>query len=420
MINFFTDRKLNKLRSSLREFQHHLKHILHINDDILSSSAKVKAMELLKEADSVDNNKSEELEKFIERAPLRAAKILPRRTFPVLREYTDILAVAFSVAFGIRAIYFQPFKIPTSSMQPTLFGIHYVDDENGFVRSSEPFKKVFNMEKALGINPSGVISNQINYWLFSFRPAVLTIKRTGYFDPGSVYTYNKNLIFPSTGFTIGGISYELPGDFEHHVLKYCLKGNSTEKVEYVEGQTLCKGWLSLGDHLFVDRYTYHFHEPRRGDVVVFTTENIPQCQTSGFFYIKRLIGMPGDTLKIIDEVVYVKEKGNNEFIPIPQLGIDHLNKVYSYKGGLHGHLPYGLLAAGGEVIVPSDCFFMMGDNSANSYDSRMWGFVPRRNVVGKAFFVFWPISRRWGIADLVDPIPVDTTEGHPEAEMILQ
>ena len=60
---------------------------------------------------------------------------------------------------------------------------------------------------------------------------------------------------------------------------------------YQKGEILCNGWLSLGDHLFVDRFTFQFREPRRGDITVFTTNNIP-TGSKGYFYIKRLIGMP--------------------------------------------------------------------------------------------------------------------------------
>ncbi|MDD3117223.1 MAG: signal peptidase I, partial [Victivallaceae bacterium] len=63
-----------------------------------------------------------------------------------------------------------------------------------------------------------------------------------------------------------------------------------------------------------------------------------------------------------------------------------------------------------ELIIPENFYFMLGDNSLFSSDSRVWGLVPRSNMVGRAFFVFWPFSRRWGLADSTAPLPVPTTE----------
>ncbi len=375
-----------KCRRGIDDFIGQLRHIVHVNDDILPTSTKEKVAELVLEAEAIDPSDHEEAKHFIERAPVRAAKILPKKNFPVIREYVDIIAVAFSVAFGIRALYLQPFKIPTSSMQPTLFGIHYMNKDSTIPDSAPDL---------------------VNYCLYSVQRARLAVKREGSFDPGSVSQYARYIIFPWTRFKIGGVGYELPG-IPDQIAKYALKGDVFGNREYNEGEILCDGWLSLGDHLFVDRCTYHFREPRRGDVVVFVTENMP-CRSRGFYYIKRLIGMPGDTIKVVDREVHVKEKGSDEFVPISSFGIKEINRIYSNQGGYHGHLPMELLTTGNEIEVPKGCYFMMGDNSANSSDSRMWGFLPRRNIVGRALFVFWPFSRRWGLVDKCAPIPVETT-----------
>ena len=130
--------------------------------------------------------------------------------------------------------------------------------------------------------------------------------------------------------------------------------------------------------------------------------------------------MPGDTLKIVNGAVHVKAKDSDKFVPITDFNIKGIDKIYSYKGGYHGHLPLGSLVDEQEVYVPEDCYFMMGDNSANSSDSRFWGFVPRKNIVGKALLVFWPLSRRWGIADHEGPLPVPTNPMHISEAMELQ
>ncbi len=378
-----------------------LEQILHVNDDVLAESSKQKARELIQEAKGMSGAVSDPaaVDSFIEKAPLRAAKIFPKKSYPVLREYADILAVAFSVAFGIRALYLQPFKIPTSSMQPTLFGIHYVQKDSS-VPNLQPF---------------------VNYWIYSARKAYLEVKRDGRFDLNSIRTYNSFLILPRTKFRIGDTNYDLPGDSKQ-ILGYAMKvKDDTSFVEmatreYKEGEILCDGWQVLGDHLFVDRFSLHFREPHRGDVTVFVTEDLP-CRDRGYFYIKRLIGMPGDTLKILNGEVHVKEQGAERFMPISSFGIKELNRVYSWKGGYHGHTPVGRLANLAEIEVPEDSYFMMGDNSSNSSDSREWGFVPRRNIIGRALFVFWPFSRRWGIVDRNEPLEIPSSPGLPQMEL---
>ena len=384
--------KRRKRAEAIKQFRNQLKHILHLNDDILVASTKDKVREIIAETETVDTGNAGETEKFLDRAPLRVVKILPRKTFPTLREYADILAVAFTVAFGARALYVQPFKIPTSSMQPTLFGIHYIADKNTLPH----------------------LPGLLSYALFSAERADLTVKQSGELDERSYHTYYKYILYPQTRFNIGGTEYELPGEI-NHVQKYCLRG----RKEFNRGDVLADGWLSLGDHLFVDRYTYHFRDPARGEIVVFNTEGLP-CSASGYFYIKRLIGMPGDTLKIINGAVHVKAKGGDKFIPITDFNIRAIDRIYSYNGGYHGHLPIGSLVAEQEVYVPEDNYFMMGDNTSNSSDSRFWGFVPRQNIVGKALFIFWPLSRRWGIADHEDPLPVRTNPMNLSEAMELQ
>lgn len=382
--------RLRKSRKAISELISNINHILHVNDDILSDAAKRKANELLDEARAIDPADFAKAEDFIEKAPLRAAKIFPKNNYPVFREYADILAVAFSVAFGIRALYLQPFKIPTSSMQPTLFGIHYVKDS--VLPKIHPF---------------------LSYCIYSARKAELTVKKEGYLDMSSFQPYNSYLILPRTRFKIGGINYDLPGD-KLQILRYCF--NVKDENDYMrlftkkfeEGEKFCDGYLVLGDHLFVDRYTFHFREPRRGDVCVFVTEGLP-CRERGYFYIKRLIGMPGDTIKNKDGVVHVKEKGAEKFVPITAFGIKEINRIYSGKGGYHGHTPMWSLANENEIEIPENSYFMMGDNSSNSSDSRDWGFVPRRNIIGRAFFIFWPFSRRWGLTDKNPPLDMQTT-----------
>ncbi len=189
-------------------------------------------------------------------------------------------------------------------------------------------------------------------------------------------------------------------------------------VKYPAGYSAAKGWLSLGDHLFVDRFSIHLTGLNRGDIVVFNTEGIfadgEPLARNGYYYIKRLVGLSGDTLKISNNRLYIKPSGSDKFELATKFS-KKFDKVYSLKGGYHGHLNVMggdtgeyLYSGDTEFTVPEDCYFMLGDNSYFSSDSRRWGIVPRKNIVGKAFFVFWPFSRRWGLTDRQGPLPEKT------------
>lgn len=128
------------------------------------------------------------------------------------------------------------------------------------------------------------------------------------------------------------------------------------------------------DRIFVDKISYRFKMPQRGDIIVF---KYPEDKKKD--YVKRLVGLPGDRVEIREGQLFI----NGEKSKAPPF-----TKVYYYN---FDEWPYGKR---GEVItVPPDSYFVLGDNSAHSSDSRKWGFVPRQNLVGKAFFIWWPPKR---------------------------
>ena len=134
--------------------------------------------------------------------------------------------------------------------------------------------------------------------------------------------------------------------------------------------------LETGDRLVIEKISYRFTSPKFGDIVVFQPP--PELQRRGYSqdqaFIKRIIGTPGDTLKIDDGKVYLN--GNilqENYIKEPPLQAFQL------------------------VRVPQNQYFMMGDNRNDSNDSRYWGFLPKKNMIGKAIFRFWPPGRIGGI-----------------------
>jgi len=128
--------------------------------------------------------------------------------------------------------------------------------------------------------------------------------------------------------------------------------------------------LEERDHILVNKFIYRFSEPKRGDIVVFKCP--PQADLQEKDYIKRLIGLPGDTIEVTDGVVYRNGKA--------------LRELYiKFPGEIDYEMP--------PVKVTKGEFFVMGDNRNNSNDSHKWGQLDRNRVLGKAMLTFWPFGR---------------------------
>ncbi len=156
--------------------------------------------------------------------------------------------------------------------------------------------------------------------------------------------------------------------------------------------------ILAGDMLFVDRFSYHFFRPKPGDGFVFRTGNIPEIGEDQYF-IKRLAGVPGDTLEIRQPVLY----RNGHPITGSAAYEKEFHQLENYPGYRNQSPddiePMTYLAKPGDTVtVPRGNYFALGDNSANSRDSRYWGFVPASEVVGRPLIVYYPFTRRWGPA----------------------
>lgn len=144
--------------------------------------------------------------------------------------------------------------------------------------------------------------------------------------------------------------------------------------------------LMVGDHILVNKFALSplasrferailpFAAVRRGDVVVFRPPHDP-----GQDYIKRVIGLPGETVKIVNRVVYVKPEGEDGYIPLLEPYSNHKDP---------GGVPPALDNID-PIQVPADRYFVMGDNRDNSLDSREWGFLPRDGIFGRGLLVYW-------------------------------
>ena len=131
--------------------------------------------------------------------------------------------------------------------------------------------------------------------------------------------------------------------------------------------------LLEGDKLFVNKFIYRFHEPQRGDIVVFKYPEDPKKD-----FIKRMVAFEGETVEIKDGKILVDGK--------PLTDPKRFGKFYYYN-----HDPYG--PPNEKIKIPTNSYYVLGDNSANSTDSRFWGFVPKKNLLGKAMVRWWPPKR---------------------------
>jgi signal peptidase I len=141
--------------------------------------------------------------------------------------------------------------------------------------------------------------------------------------------------------------------------------------------------LDVGDRVLVNRLVYRFHGPHRGDIIVFHPPGHGDIAQRGatteasVTYIKRVIGLPGETLTITHGIVSVCEPAGQNCRSLRE----------SYTEGVTGAPSYG------PYTVPKNDYFVMGDNRSDSLDSRYWGPLPRHNIIGEAFLIYWPPDR---------------------------
>ena len=347
-----------------------------------------------------------ELEKAMQKLEDAANQWLKPYPHAVWRENFEVLLVALAVAMGIRTFFLQPFKIPTGSMQPTLYGVTSTN------LKSHPESKI----------PTGW--ERVRQWFAGVSYVRVVAEADGELE--GVTPPVRFLIFNiKQTLYVGGRAYTLwfPPDWGAPP-----SGTLETRAELMPHQTFKKGEdivnvkVAAGDHLFVDRVSFNFRAPQRGEIVVFETKGIPRLDQDQF-YIKRLVGLSGETLCLKQdyEVNFPAAGGN---VPIGHLVVDgkplsaatpHFESVYSPFGApararkapptnvlsyaenhYFEHAMIENLAASREFTIRTNYLFVMGDNTMNSLDSRYWGDFRASAVIGKGFFVYWPITDRFG------------------------
>ncbi len=348
-----------------------------------------------------DKARIEALHDEINKACNRA---LPDLKTSEIGDNVEVIFVAIVVALGIRAYIAQPFQIPTGSMQPTLNG--YIAEATAEDPTPNIVLRLF--DKLKGRSYVNVVSDHEGYlkggqeFVTEHRMAVLfTYSKINFEDGHSMRVWApkrqliedlgliKNLSVP-TKVATGPDGQELRTPDDRKIQQ--VYGRA-----YVsKGQLLARGTLNSGDHILVNKFAYHFSRPVRGEVFVFTTKHIAGIEGSGSFdplqgsqhYIKRLVGVPGDTLEVKPPELWINGKPAEEF---------GMKRVASKEGKYTGYVSISYPGAMNATTLKDEQYFACGDNSSNSLDSRYWGHVPQRNVVGPALFSYLPFASHWGV-----------------------
>ena len=447
-MSFYYRRKLRKIGKSLLEASEKIE---LYRADVLTKEALNTQLELAEKVRQVAKDRTLEITQ-VEAVLNQLHEVLERnggKIYPVTAgtDYTEMVVMAAIVAGSIRSFFLQPFKIPTNSMWPTYNGM------NAEVRSPDadepglPMRVVKKLTQwtstyviaaeatgEIGI-PIGMVRTGNNQVEYSLRPRS-RVMDTGLFGSG-IWKGPADSYEVLVG--AGLQTIVMPADFGFEAVllrtffpeesKLSLPRQDQDRWRVVfakaardgrikngpfgpvlmtgrqatQGKTMLNFDILTGDMLFVDRVSYNFVDPSRGDTFVFRTNNIPGLndqfgQPSQNYYVKRLAGVPGQKLRVGDQgQLYVDGK----IVTSPEPMV--LNSRRAMDQGYFGYLPeaggvrYAIPLNEEHTVTPGH-YFAMGDNSANSYDSRGWGEVPAQDVVGKPLVIVHPFTKHWGPA----------------------
>ncbi len=353
------------LRRQARDVLQHARHVLHMREDLLAADVRERVVHLQDQLDqSLKRREYERVAEWSESLSSAVAALPGQKVRGGWKENFEMLVVAVVVAMGLRAYFLQPFKIPTGSMQPTLHGItaQTVDADWS---DRLPFKVV-------------------RFLITGEWHSVIRARAGGTLGEGMAHAHDPSIVL----FRIGGVMHRIPKDILTDAAGELRPAFHPER-QVQAGEVLWAGRTQRGDHLFVNKVIWNFRKPRRDEVMVFTTSDIPTLEP-GTHYIKRLVGLPGERMAIHEPFLVANGSRLGGF-----LGID---RVTSGGGEYAGYLLAGHLNSPNlEWRLNDDQYFALGDNTRNSRDSRYWGPVPQENLVGPAVWVYWPVTRRWGL-----------------------
>jgi len=376
------------------------KKFVHYKRDLLKED-RVAEIESRRQdlADAIKAGNQEAVAEASKQLQATCEKALPRAVPQTWwEENLEVLFVAMVIALGLRTYVVQPFRIPTGSMQPTLNGIVIRNDG-----SERPWLG--------GMAWDFLIHGRTHHEIIADRDKSVVDLRD-----------RTKFLFTRT---------EVLFDDGSSVMIPAAEGETSQWLRSVgsrfkKGDAILKGSITSGDLVLVDRISYHFRKPKRGEVFVFDTRGIAtngdvsarmRGQTGGSHYIKRLCGVPGDALSIeepnlLNHGRIVQEAGIQRVAM--REGIYASDYDGSPRRGYHlvgqeqkARYREATLTAPGEVFELKidkrpgmNQYAALGDNTDNSLDSRYWGPVHEFNLVGPGWFSLWPFgSGHWGRID---------------------
>ena len=311
-------------------------------------------------------------------------------------EIVESFFVIMVIFLGLRTYYVQPFRIPTGSMQPSLNGIivHPVDEIPGVARQAWDMITLGSAYvEATAETPKSIIGiEQHPKWLL-FTETTLSFNDGSKVNipsaKGAVMEYLKSR----------GKLIETP--------------NGIRLGSYHAGENIIRARVDAGDMILVNRLAYHFRKPVRGETFVFDTRGInvsmqsPTAlrltdQQDGTHYIKRLCGLPGDTLQVKSPFLLVNgQPAEESTIARVAAGKEPFNKE-GYVTLDYRTQPMAYMTNLGPVHLQKTTnpamreYAALGDNTTNSLDSRYWGPVHQFNIIGPSSFTLWPFTTHWG------------------------
>lgn len=367
------------------DLRKHVRNLLEAQRDLLAPEAITALEEACRKLRTAVEERADAKRLGEEMASLEAVANKWLKTYPHAswRENVEVVLVAIAVAMAIRTFFLQPFKIPTGSMQPTLYGITHESSRN------QPEVKF----------PTG-LSAFVDSWFRGVAYYHVVCEADGELrqvePPKTVFPLVKKQTFH-----VGDRSYTVwfPPDQ--------LFGGTPNRAGLYPGQQFKKGediiklQVTSGDHLFVDRLSYNFRRPERGEIIVFETKGIqglPQDQ----FYIKRMVALGGERVRLGDDR-HLRINGVRLDATTPRFELVYqsspapresefsgqVNETVARQHG-RGGLASLFMDERQELQVQPRHYIVMGDNTMNSLDSRTWGDFPQENVIGKSAFVYWP------------------------------
>ena len=427
MFGFFASQE-KKMRDNAANWLELAEKVFHFRRDVLApalvdelQSRRTELGMLVKERAGAEKLKLgiERLEEVMRRT---GGSIYPKTA---LIENVEFFLVAAIVILGIRTYFVQPFKIPTNSMWPTYNGMtpqvfKTPAEEPGMAAVAARLVAFGAWPHRMDAPADGEILIPVGGEARGIVSCKVVSGRSWLVLPAQVREYTLFVGDQAVkarvplDFDFDWAVYEAflsngrPYSVQNMVAEVQRKVDARETEERVingqrqvcirtgkhvrAGERVFSFDELTGDQLFVDRVSYHFVRPAVGSGFVFRTGNIPDIarQYGDQYYIKRLVGLPGDKLEIKGSTLYRNDApitGSSAFAA-------NGNRTDKYTG----YVPYGLLASGRVLNVGKQQYFALGDNSSNSQDGRYWGTVPAKDVVGRPILVYYPFTSHAGPA----------------------